>query len=567
MKHLYPFKIKLLCLIVIAEISIIQSSAQPSVNALLETNQVSAMIQNRGDMFWDLAAFAKYEVPKGTGKTPLFASGLWLGGTTAGNNLHLAAVTYRTGTGSDYFTGPLDTINGTTDSITAINYNQIWTMTSSEVEAFRTDWNNGGTLSVSPAILNWPAQGSGNFTHNLAPFVDLDGNGVYNPATGGDYPLIRGDVMVYWIFNDYLAPHRQTGGTPLQVEVHASAYGFNCPTVNDSLKIMNFTTFYHYDIINRSNNTYSNFKMGVFMDPDLGNGKDDKIGCLPEQNFGFCYNGDDMDSTGQGNTYGAHPPILSTVILDGPLATPNDGQDNNNNGQTDEAGEKCLMTNFQYFNSFAGSDPITTDPISPVEYYYYLNSKWKDNTSVLDCNNNPTKFSYPGNPGENPPCVDTISTDVRMVLCSGGISFTPNQSIPLDYAIVYSRNATADYGTPEYFQQAIDDVDDVQNWYKAGYFSDCSSSTNAINELSNSSNQLRIFPNPTSYSSTLEFTSPYTQKGTITVRDIMGRTILNQTFQALKGNNRLPLNVGKSGIFFVSVGVGEWKGVGKVVVE
>ena len=80
-------------------------------------------------------------------------------------------------------------------------------------------------------------------------------------------------------------------------------------------------------------------------------------------------------------------------------------------------------------------------------------------------------------------------------------------------------------------------------------------------------NKFRIYPNPTASATTIEFTSPSTQKGTITVRDIMGGTILNQNFNALKGNNRLPLTVGKSGIFFVSVGVGEWKGVGKVVAE
>ncbi len=80
-------------------------------------------------------------------------------------------------------------------------------------------------------------------------------------------------------------------------------------------------------------------------------------------------------------------------------------------------------------------------------------------------------------------------------------------------------------------------------------------------------NVLSIYPNPTALSSVIEFSSPSTQKGTLTVRDIMGRTILNHSFNALKGNNRLPLTVGKSGIFFVSISVGEWKGVGKVVVE
>ena len=88
-----------------------------------------------------------------------------------------------------------------------------------------------------------------------------------------------------------------------------------------------------------------------------------------------------------------------------------------------------------------------------------------------------------------------------------------------------------------------------------------------IKEKAATKNTLAIYPNPTASSSVIEFTSPSTQKGTIIVRDIVGRTVLNQTFQALKGNNRLPLTVGKSGIFFVSVSVGEWKGVGKVVVD
>ncbi len=91
--------------------------------------------------------------------------------------------------------------------------------------------------------------------------------------------------------------------------------------------------------------------------------------------------------------------------------------------------------------------------------------------------------------------------------------------------------------------------------------------TVGIKEKAALKKMLSIYPNPTATSSVIEFTSPSTQKGTLTVRDIMGRTIVNQSFNALKGNNRLPLTVGKSGIFFVSVGVGEWKGVGKVVVE
>jgi len=48
---------------------------------------------------------------------------------------------------------------------------------------------------------------------------------------------------------------------------------------------------------------------------------------------------DDNPPSGQ-ITYGISPPMLSSVILNGPLAEPTDGIDNNNNGITDEGGEK-----------------------------------------------------------------------------------------------------------------------------------------------------------------------------------------------------------------------------------
>ncbi|MBK7183400.1 MAG: hypothetical protein IPH89_10910 [Bacteroidetes bacterium] len=44
------------------------------------------------------------------------------------------------------------------------------------------------SYNVDPTILSWPAHGTGNFSRNLAPFVDVNADGNYNPLTGGDYP-------------------------------------------------------------------------------------------------------------------------------------------------------------------------------------------------------------------------------------------------------------------------------------------------------------------------------------------------------------------------------------------
>ena len=60
----------------------------------LNINNVRATILGGGDMWWDLNT-ARYEVPKGGGKHSMFAGALWLGGLDEGNQLKLAAVTYR----------------------------------------------------------------------------------------------------------------------------------------------------------------------------------------------------------------------------------------------------------------------------------------------------------------------------------------------------------------------------------------------------------------------------------------------------------------------------------------
>ena len=323
---------------------------------LLDVNQVSAAILNRGDMHWNTWS-SQYEVPKGGGAHSIFMSAMWIGGLDQSNNLHQAAMTYRQ-TGMDFFPGPLDTTTGTTDTAMASQYDYIWKINKTEILAFQYYWSTGavqnGTYVPRSDFLTWPAQGNGNYTRNMAPFVDVNNNGVYDPLTGGDYPLIKGDQMLYCIYNDNLAPHTESGGQPLKVEVHFSAYAYACGSVADSLKAINYTTFYHYDIFNRSTNDYHDVHIGLFQDADLGAYDDDYVGSYPPGNFCFTYNGDQNDGTSALptiGTYGAHPPISSLAVLNGPVAEPGDGIDNNNDGTIDEAGEKNLLTGFTYYNN------------------------------------------------------------------------------------------------------------------------------------------------------------------------------------------------------------------------
>src|SRR5947199_228921 len=67
-------------------------------------------------------------------------------------------------------------------------------ITREEVESFTADFAANGSnvdLSSYPNVKDWPGNGNsisgGAQAHYLAPFYDLDGDGIYNPQNG-DFP-------------------------------------------------------------------------------------------------------------------------------------------------------------------------------------------------------------------------------------------------------------------------------------------------------------------------------------------------------------------------------------------
>ena len=470
----------------------------------LDINEVNATILNRGDMHWNLNS-GGYEVPKGSGVGTVFASAIWIGGLDAGGNLHTSAMTYRQ-TGMDYWPGPLDTINFSTDTVTANKYDKIWKIDRFKIAEFIYYFNNGsvqnGTYAVDPDILSWPAHGTGNNSRNLAPFVDVDGSGIYNPMTGGDYPKIKGDQMLYWIFNDSIL-HTETGGAPFGFEIHASAYAFTCPTIADSLKTLNYTTYYNYKIINQSTMNYDSLHVGLWQDCDMGQYDDDYVGCMPQYNFGMGYNGDADDNGG----YGLKPPISSQVILDGPPAYPSDGIDNDNDGTTDEPGEKNLMTSFNYYNN--DFTPQMGNPVNDSMFYNYCKGKRGDGSPWIDCNNIPSTFFYAGDPSDINSCAEpnnlNAPADRRFVTGCGAFKLIAGDTANIDYAIVFSRDTNLAYGTQQYYQMAVDDVRRVRTWYLQNNFPSCLQLNVGMNEQQGEINSMAIYPNPANTVLTIEY--------------------------------------------------------------
>lgn len=284
----------------------------------LDINNIRARFNVAGLHFFRDSA--EFEVPKGSGKCSIFANGLWIGGYDNENTLHVAGVQYGQGSGAvafthtDFWAGPVSSPEGynkTQDSL----WNRIWKIKRPEIEYHRNHfWEPGYTIPKD--ILEWPAHGEVSLGQaaNLAPFSDRNGNGIYEPQDG-DYPEIRGDEALFFIFNDDHGWHSETNGNKFRIEVHGMAYAFDCP--GDTA--FKNTVFLHYKIVNRSQNTYNNTWLGVFTDLDLGYSRDDFIACDVQRGMYYAYNGRKVDGTGQPGTYGEFPPAQGVIILGGPL--------------------------------------------------------------------------------------------------------------------------------------------------------------------------------------------------------------------------------------------------------
>ena len=481
--------------------------AAPTASAVLEVNNVRTLIHSGGDMWWDLRNFARYEIPKGSGKHSLFVGTLWMGGTDINGILKLAAQRYRSN-GVDYYTGPLTEGEAEITPELCKKFDRIWKITREEVALHRlckcinpsSPLCNGYTTPLS--ISDWPAttfqintfpSASGSKQYFVAPFVDVDGDLEYNPENC-DYPgydldrqidcrvnrtpYLRGDVTLFWVFNDKGNIHNETQATPIGMEVRAQAFAFK---TNDEINNM---TFYNYELINRGTNTLYNCYFGVNTDADIGYAFDDFTGCDVLRGFGYMYNGNNIDGNGGPDQYGVNPPAIGIDFFEGPFMDPNGIADTFNindvntwlaiNGlgfkDTIIDNERIGMRRFLYYNNSSG---IQGDPSIGIQYYNYLRGFWKNNSRMVfggtglvgsaGATSIPSDFMFPGdsdpynwgtegvNPGflwtdqepgpglpKNPP------GDRRFVQSSGPFTLLPGAVNDITTGAVWARSFTGD---------------------------------------------------------------------------------------------------------------------------
>ena len=526
--------------ILLSSFSVFSQCLPSNKNVRLEVNNISALFKTNGAHFF--REKAEFEVPKGSGKTSFFAGSLWLGGKDEQNELHLAAMTYGM-RGKDYWVGPVSNAEGSALTY----YDKFWDITKAEIEYHIQHYATPG-YTVSEKIASWPANGRSEYgeSSRLAPYVSVSGNSTYTPEEG-DYPLIRGDHAIFWINNDKCT-HTESKGKSLEVEIMSMAYGYDSPTYE-----LKHTIFISYQIRNKSANNYKDFYIGFFADFDIGYGDDDYIGCDPDLNLAYGYNGNEIDGSGQPQAYGANPPAQGVMFLN------------------------QKMNAFMYMKN---SDPGPMgDPSEPEQFYNFMQAKWKDGTplTLWGSGYEPesteyTHFAFAGNPVDETGWTEItpngsgsepdLPGDRRGLLSAGPFTLSAGESICIDIALPYTRDLEEDnisiVALLKQNTQAIQQFYNNQN-----YTSWCAGGIGMKEHASNSEN-IQIFPNPTTGALRISMNNEPLIMNNVEVFDVFGKKLLSHTVNC-SPFTVLDISDLARGIYFIKIVTDSGEVVRKVV--
>ena len=350
----------------------------PPPPAALEVNRIR-MVVSPGGSFASDPTFSTggLEFPRGSGKTLVFASGLWLG-AVVNDSTQVTVAEY-----SDEFR-PGAMLNGGPDDPNRPEY-----------RVYRLDRQYASGAARDSALA---AYNAGAVPHG-APAVSVLTNGELD---------IPGDEMLWHVCNDADPTwHTNPAGhsQPLGVEIQQTAYAFNRSGALDN------TAFLKFRIINNGTNLLRDMYAALWSDPDLGGFADDLVGCDSTRSLGYCYNGTNNDPI-----YGSAPPAVGYDLL---RVVKTGGSDL-------ARGATSFM---QYLN---GGDPQT-----PTQSYNFLLGRLADGSAITNpITSQLTTYFYSGDPVAGTGWLDSNPGDRRFLLPSGPFTLAPAETLELVGAIV-----------------------------------------------------------------------------------------------------------------------------------
>lgn len=438
---------------------------KPTAEATLDMNNNKIFLTNDGGIWTPGSGPGRYYFPNDTlipdslKVSIIYTGGLWMTATDGSGDIHLAAQRYSR---KEYYAGPIDA-SGIVSVASCNLWNRMFSCTKAEVDAFNLVVSTSGTpvaLSSIPAdILNWPGKGNPTLTalgmvldHDIAPFIDINTDGIYNPIDG-DFPCIKGDKAIFYVINDK-GTHEVSNGLPIEAEIHVMNYAYK------TTDILNTTSFYDISVINRSSSNYTDYYLGLFVDNDLGCFNNDYVGCQPSKNMSIFYNGFAIDQTCQSRGYNNNLPIVGVKMLHTPL---------------NNLGAQVGMSSFGYFNNI---NSTYGDPVNSAQIDNKLKGKWNDGTDYTQnglgySGTISTKFVYPGNPSDAlqwSECYNQVSgrnvpADRRFIMSSGPYAFPSGQKLDFSYAVISKFLDSTQFSNPNYDSTINPAADSIQAFY------------------------------------------------------------------------------------------------------
>ncbi len=501
----------------------------------IDINNITASVLVHGDMWWQPENYAnRCRYPAHAATNINFVSALWMSGYDAGDNLHIASQTYRQN-GNDWWPGPLDATGSVTWAASQ-SWAKIWKLNRTDIQIFQA--NAVHTVANTPqAILTWPAKGNayaaGNtgtpftITEDMAPFVDLNGNGAYEPLLG-EYPDVPGDQAAWWVFSDSGSTHNESKGRAMGVEIHAMAYAYKRGTAIDNV------IYYDYTMVNKSTNNYHNCRLAQWDDVDLGYWQDDYIGFDSAWRMAIAYNAyDDEGAVGgyPAESYGHKPPQMGLTMV----ALPGD------------AGSSYVPAGSFIF--FSNDFSKIGNPSTAKEYDNYMRAKtrvgdpldsFKYNWMPSTCPATSQRYVYPGDPSDNTSWNECscgiVPGDRRFVLSSNDFTLNAGSSAHAVIALVVaSPTRGCDSGTNF---NAIRDMADTA-WHV--YHNPLPPKVGTDNILLPAAG-ISVYPNPACTKVIVDRGSARLGNATIVVYNMLGQQVPVPT---AKGTNKYELDISR----------------------
>lgn len=454
----------------------------------------------------------------------------------------------------DTWPGPLK-IDGSAgiDLSVAKQYNRVWKVSQAEIDDFLFHLNNGsvaaGLYQIPKDILEWPVSGPAGYDPQLAPFVDANNDGNYNPLDG-DYPAIKGKQMLYFVLNDKLDTH-QSGGLPLGLEIRVSVYACRNDSATGVNDIINRTVFQEYEIINRNNQSLDSIVFSFFADYDIRDVTSNYVGTHVDENATYG-----VFSTGSDEPIGGNFLNIaqSMQILNMPIAY-----------NTSNTLSKTM--HFQACNNCALGDPIDI-----FEYKRYMEGKFMDDSPLhyggigypgtINVSNIPSHFAFPGysdptnksTNGIDPGFIwDELTAmnspvDKRIVATTKAVKLLPH--IPVKFTIGMITTYDSLLTTSQLIAQNRFENQILKYWTAQQAYPCYEPYTATLPELTNTS-VFKVYPNPTDGMVNIASITKNIQQVMIT--DLQGKIVLHKKYSSNETDIQLKLHHLSAGTYFMKI--------------